>query len=198
MMSWTKYKIIIGYFVRWDLFRTPTVVQQYASPNCPVKLSYWSVLCGIGWYCTMYVVCYFMVHDVCSMLGPLLHWYCRSDPELLAWHWGWNGLKSQKVACQVCLRTFWCKEIDEANNKKSCYCHHQALIESSEASLSKGRLQIRNLLRWMAMLTRLMRSSVTQIRWIHQLLASPVSHDSHVGGMMQNQTFHESDILDAL
>ena len=126
----------------------------------------------------MYLVCYFMVHDVCSMLGPFLHWYCRSDPEWLAWHWGWNDWKSQKVACQVCLRTLW---IDEANNKKSCYCHHQPLIESSEASLSIGRLQIWNLLRWMAMLTRLMRSSVTQIRWIHQLLASPVSHDSHVG-----------------
>ena len=54
-----------------------------ALSKCPVKLS----------------------NCVRSMIshGPELHWYCRRDPELLAWHWCWAEWKMKKLPAESIL-----------------------------------------------------------------------------------------------
>ena len=47
---------------------------QYTSSNYPDELSNCPALFGTTWYR--------MIFD-----NPELHWYWRSDPEWLAWHW---------------------------------------------------------------------------------------------------------------
>ena len=61
-------------------------------------LRQWCMI-DIAWYCIVW--CLMELRDIALISnifhGPDFHWYCRSEPEWLTWHWCWNKWKSKKL-----------------------------------------------------------------------------------------------------